>query len=216
MIKTFFRLSSFNSQNPSPYHPDNKLERVKMCFASLVAAGAEDITILADTAEEWYPYFEGYEWSNCTNFGNFGTYREQLRLAEKYDKVLLCEDDYLWRTGVFSQAEQFLDVENLLFPYTHPGHFTEGRFNVPWKLKLHQNHTYREVPSNTLTFFTKGQFIHDNIEVFAGHGVLDHELFTALRERSPIWSPCYALATHLVENLLSPDVDWSEFAKISS
>jgi len=215
-MKTILRLSSFNSQNPSPFFPDDKFARIKMCFNSLLAAGADDITILADTANEYKDYFKDYEWIDVSGQGNYGTYREQLRLAEKYDKVLLCEDDYLWRKDVFDVSEAFLDTDSVLFPYNHPGHYTEGRFAIPWNMKMVGNYTFREVPSNTLTFFTRGEFVKNNIEVLAGYGTFDHEMWTAMRERTKIWSPCYSMAKHLVCLLLSPDVSWNEFAKMYS
>lgn len=215
-MKVILRISSFNSKNPSPYFPDDKFGRIRMCFDSLKMAGAEDITVLADTAEDYKIHFNGYEWINLTGYGNWGTYREQLKLAEKYDKVLLCEDDYLWRPNTIKQAEDFLDVHQLLFPYDHPGHYREGRFSLPWSLCEVKGHTYRQCPSNTLTFFTKGKTIKNNIEVFAGYGTFDHELFTALRERFPIWTPCYSMATHLVSDLLAPNVDWNQFANLYS
>lgn len=143
--------------------------------------------------------------------GNVETFTEQLDLVCQLgneDKILVCEDDYLWRPNTLSQLAVALDTLPIIFPYNHPGHHTEPRFmDQPKRIRLVEGFTYHEVPSNTLTFATKAYVIKQNYEKIRSFGIRDHELWQSLG--IDMWSPSYSIATHCVEGLLAPDVQWN-------
>ncbi|GIW70221.1 MAG: hypothetical protein KatS3mg101_0968 [Patescibacteria group bacterium] len=146
-----------------------------------------------------------------SSHGNVETFHKQLDLAceTKDEKVLFCEDDYLWRPNTISLLDRALDKFQIVSPYDHPGHYREERFNYPKKMVELDGVVYREAPSNTLTFACRTNIIKENLLVIKSFGIRDHELFTELRKRGyEMFVPVYSFATHLVEGLLAPNVDW--------
>lgn len=217
MMQVILRISPFNSTHPSPFHKDDKFKRVKMCYESLWGAGFKHFTIISDNASSWRRSFEGASWIDASGAGNFGTYCKQLEEAMEYEKVLVCEDDYLWRPNTQKAVFKALDKLELVFPYDHPSHYSEPRFagKIDEKIVIDKQE-YRACPSNTLTFATTGKFIKKHWDVLTGYGTLDHEMFTQLSKKVKLWCPVPAFATHLVEGLLSPNIKWENVANLYS
>jgi len=206
-----YRTSPYLSTNPNPLGT-YKLGIVERCFESFKKANnGSKIIVIADgfTDEEKDNLFKG-----CTiiegNHGNIETFHQQLDLVCNLDndeKVMIVEDDYLWVEGAIDQLEKALDVFEIVSPYDHPAHYLEPRFKDNAKrMVLVNGHTYRDCPSNTLTFATKAYVIKQNIDKIKPFGIRDHELFESLTQDK--WCAVPALATHLVTGLLSPNVDW--------
>lgn len=210
-MNIFYRASPFLSTHPNPLGND-KYQILKTCWQSFIkSANEHKITILNDSLyPNWLDIFKGYEVIDVSGLGNVGTFHKQLDLVANLaneDKVMLVEDDYLWVEGAVDILEGSLDKLELVSPYDHPGHYTEERFNTPKLMKLINNHTYREAPSNTLTFACRAYVIKQNLDLIKSFGVRDHEMFEALPIK--MFVSCPALATHLVEKLMSPNIDWS-------
>lgn len=212
-MQVLYRISPFNSTHPSPMG-NNKYENNEKCLNSFLNANDNNskIIFLADSLDpEWVekrlkPYGEVI----IPQSGNVETFTEQLDLIcnmGNEDKVMVVEDDYLWRPNTLKQIEDALDELPIIFPYNHPGHHTEPRFkDQPKRIRLINGFTYHDVPSNTLTFATKAYVIKQNYEKIRPFGVRDHELWQSLG--IDMWSPDLSISTHLVEGLLAPNVQW--------
>lgn len=214
-MKVFYRASPFLSPNPNPLGKD-KMFILKKCWESFRKTCKEKVFLIADRLEESiieYIFDKNIELIIPKKEGNLGTFWEQLDLVSQLpneEKVFLVEDDYLWIEDCFEKIEKALDFLDLISPYDHPGHYLEERFkNEPKKMVLIEGQTYREMPSNTLTFATKAWVIKQNFEMIKSFGLADHEMFTALNEKGiGLWCPVPSLATHLVVGLLAPNRDW--------
>lgn len=212
-MQVLYRISPFNSTHPNPMG-NNKYENNEKCLNSFLNARDTDckITFITNALDsEWVdkhlkPYGEVVE----APTGNVETFTEQLDLVcnmGNEDKVMIVEDDYLWRPNTLKQIEDALDELPIIFPYNHPGHHTEPRFRDQAKrIRLINGFTYHDVPSNTLTFATKAYVIKQNYEKIRPFGVRDHELWQSLS--IDMWSPDLSISTHLVEGLLAPNVQW--------
>lgn len=210
-MKVIYRACGYPSTKPLPYNWD-KPTLLENCLESFIATGAKDITFLLDGVEN-KEMFEKYgEIIDCTGLGNVGTFHKQLELGQQHDKVFLVEDDYLWRPDTFKHMERAVDELDFVSPYDHPGHYLEERFDKHYEMKLIDNITYREAPSNTLTFATKGETIKKLYSKMLYWGVADHEMFQDLRSQGyRMWNPVPSFATHLVDGLLAPNINWKNF-----
>ena len=210
-MKIFYRASSFLSSNPNPmgtYKPDI----LKRCFDSFLDCDLVfgDLTIInGGLFEEDKKIFKDFPMIDSPQ-GNIESFHKQLDLIAELpneEKVFLVEDDYLWVPGSIKKIERALDEFEIVFPYDHPGHYTEERFkHQPKRMVLLDGQTYRDCPSNTLTFATRAYVIKQNLDLIKSFGIRDHELFQTLG--IDMWIPVPSFATHLVTGLEAPNVDW--------
>lgn len=212
-MEIFYRVSPYLSTNPNPLGRDKK-HIVYECFKSFKKAlTGQKVTILSDhVPTDWYELFKGYPVITSPQ-GNIESFHKQLDLVCKLpneEKVMLVEDDYLWIPGSIGVIEKALDTFTIMSPYDHPAHYQEERFKHQAKrMILVDNQTYREAPSNTLTFATHAWVIKQNIDIIKSFGVRDHELFMTLEH--DMFVPVPSLATHLVEGLLAPNRKMSDY-----
>lgn len=182
-------------------------------FLSVFPHTQHDITFLLDSVtDEVASWFSPVGKVIRTELGNIGTFQKQLDLVAQLpdnEKFFLVEDDYLWRPNA-KKIESALDELEIIFPYDHPGHYTEPRFgNEPKLMKLIDNQTYREAPSNTLTFASKAYVVKQNLEHLKSFKIRDHEMFQSLKGSGyNMWCPVPTMASHMVVGLLAPNVDW--------
>lgn len=209
-MKIFYRVSPFLSSNPNPMGRDKK-HIVYECFKSFQKSlTGQEVTIIADSIPtDWYELFKDYRVLIAPN-GNVPSFHKQLDEVCKLpneEKVALIEDDYLWIPGAMGKIERALDEFNLVSPYDHPGHYLEERFQTPKRMRLIEDQTWREAPSNTLTFATHAWLIKQNIDMIKAMGIQDHKMFTTLEH--DMYVPVPSLATHLVTGLLAPNREWT-------
>ena len=209
-MKILYRVCPIPSLNKPPVHADNKYELIKMCLGSFLKAKRpeDDIIFIADSMyPDWLELLKPHgKVIRMQGAGNVKTFQRQLQMAMDYDKVLLLEDDYLWRPDTLKHIDRALDELKYISPYDHPAHYLEERFDKKYETKLIDNIVYRDSPSNTLTFATRGQHIKDNLDIFMKWGIADHEMWQELPDN--IWNPTYSMATHMVDGLLAPNVKW--------
>lgn len=213
-MKIFYRVSPFLSSHPNPLGADKK-KIVYECFNSFKKnITDQEVTIISDNVPtDWYELFRSFNVLKSKT-GNVATFHRQLEEVFKLDdeeKVFLVEDDYLWTKGSIEKIERALDYVDLVSPYDHPGHYIEDRFkNEPKRMILIDTQTYREAPSNTLTFACRAKIIKNNVRVIKRFGINDHGMFQELQRLGTImYVPVPSLATHLVEGLLAPNVEWN-------
>ncbi len=210
-MKIIYRVTPKLSQHQFPFFK-NKLEMVKTCFS---AFKGYHVTVISDGADEWREFLPCNNWIDANHYGNFMTFKTQLEVASSYDDVvLIVEDDYLFRPGSLEVLEKAVKELDFVFPYDHPSHYVEKRFDDFKRMKLVDGNTYRSCLSNTLTFATTGNFIHSYFDILTGHKTNDHDLFCQLSETEILWCPTYSFATHLVKGLLAPNVKWEMFANV--
>ena len=209
-MNVFYRVSPFLSMHQNPLGSD-KIAIVHECWQSFCLANDidADITIISNLPDNEHFRFADYPVITAP-VGNVETFHAQLDQACKLPdetKVLFAEDDYLWVPNSLSIISEALNKLEIVFPYDHPGHYTEGRFRDELKrMVLINNQTYREAPSNTLTFATKASIIKRHIDLIKSFQLRDHELFQSLSVSK--WCAVPSLATHLVEGLLAPNRKW--------
>lgn len=217
MLNVFYRLSPYLSTHPSQLG-NNKYVIVEKCLNSFLNARDCDckITFLADSMDsEWVDkHLRPYGKVIIPHTGNVETFTEQLDLVCQLgneDKILVCEDDYLWRPNTLNQLAVALDTLPIIFPYNHPGHHTEPRFRDQAKrIRLVEGFTYHEVPSNTLTFATKAYVIKQNYEKIRSYETRDDPMWQALDINK--WAPDLSIAEHQVIGLEAPNF---KFANVS-
>ena len=210
---TIYRVCSKNSANPPPIYKNepNKLKLIKFCLESFLRTNPDEIIFLLDQVED-KSMFEKYgKVVDCSGLGNVGTFHKQIELGKEMDKVFFCEDDYYWRPDTFKLLEKAVDYFDFVSPYDHPSQYVPNSgFENKFEMKMIDNIVYRDSPSNTLTFATSKCVLQKTWEKMMTFGKRDHAMFTALRQEGyRIWCPTYSFATHMVEGLLAPNVEWS-------
>lgn len=207
------RVSKNSFNKPLPFNIKDKFELITNCYNSFIRANSQCYKVIAiadSLPSEWQVYFpDVHKWIEVSGVGNEGTYKMQLEIAKEHDKVLLLEDDYLWRADTLPKLEKALDVLPFVSPYDHPGHYLEERFSDQFTLKYVDGEVYRNAPSNTLTFATTGEMIKKHWSTLTGHGINDHEMFQTIQSSGDLlWNPTCSFATHMVDGLLAPNIDW--------
>jgi len=207
---TIYRACSKKSVGPPPIYKDepSKTKLLKLCLESFLRTGPDEIIFLLDRVEDT-SIFEKYgKVIDCGGFGNVGTFHKQIELGKEMDKVFFCEDDYYWRPNTFKLLEKAVDYFDFISPYDHPSHY-EPQFGNHFETKMIDGIVYRDSPSNTLTFATSKRVLQDNWIKMMTFGMWDHPMFTSLKEDGfRIWCPTYSFATHMVDGLMAPNVDW--------
>ena len=212
-----YRISPFKPDNLPVYYPDDKWKLVQMCHKSFLSAGGSEYktTYVVDSCD-WGKHFKG----KIVNI-NTGNKNKSLLaafdVASKIDDdILFLEDDYLWRPNTIPLLEVALKALRVVSPYDHPAHYTEDKFDHIFKTTIVGNQVYRTCPSTTHTFAINKEVFRDNKDMMDRYGVNDHEMFTELNESSQLWCPTYSFATHLAGGCLAPNINWREFANLTS
>lgn len=217
-MNILYRICPYPSTNKPPIHADDKLRLADVCLESFLNAisSRDEVTFLCDSMPgAWVGRLSTYgKTIDCSGLGNVGTFHKQVELGKDMDKVLFCEDDYLWRPNTVRELEKAIDQLPFVSPYDHPAHYTEERFDKKYELKLIDGLVYRSSPSNTLTFATSKKVLQTVWPRMMTFGVADHEMFTQLSQLGlGIWNPTYSFATHMVRGLLAPNIDWQVYLK---
>jgi len=207
----YYRVSPFKQFNPSPKYGDDKWKLVQYCNESFIKANNTDekVTYLLDRCEGWTDYFKkSGEVINYVGGDRSYSIKKMFGLAKDIKgKVLMFEDDYLWRPNTIKDLLRGLDEFKLVSPYDHPVHYIEDQFkDFQFKLKLIDNIVWRNSPSNTHTFGTTGEYMTEHWDVFQD-GVWDGPMFKQLPDQ--VWNPTYSFATHLASGCLAPNIEWS-------
>lgn len=218
-MRVFYRCYPEMSVNPNPYSTI-KREVFEASLLSFLAADTDkvaDITFISDRVPD--------DWFNVRGLGKHKVIQladhssrhmkalyqslaftvDEIMKVPENEKVLICEDDYLWLPNTLGMLERALDVMPMISPYDHPGHYTEERFkNQPKRMVLFENHTYRQAPSNTHSFAAPAWVFRKNAGMLKTMG--DHEFFTKVG--IDLYVPVPSFATHLVTGALAPNVKW--------
>lgn len=147
----------------------------------------------------------------CTSLGNVGTFQKQIEMAaDLQDDVFFVEDDYFWLPDTFQYMKEAIKELDFVSPYDHIGHYLEERFDKHYEIKLIGNRTYREAPSNTLTFAMRKEIADKTKIKMLSYGISDHPMFDYFRKDMYLrmWNPVPSFATHVVDGLLAPNIDW--------
>lgn len=205
----YYRVSPFKQNNLPPKFEDDKWQLVQFCHESfLKAKGDEEVTYLLDRCPDWEKYFgKSGKVINFNGVDRSYSIQYMFNLAKNIKgKVLMVEDDYLWRPDTIKHIWRALDEFRLVSPYDHPAHYIEEQFkNFEFKLKLIDNVVWRNSPSNTHTFATTGEYILEHWDKFE-NGVLDAPLFESLPDQ--LWNPTYSFATHMCKDWMAPNIQW--------
>lgn len=208
MIDAIIRISPDFSKNKPPNWFATKLDMIKVCVQSLIAAGETNRIFLLDSCpKEYADYFR------TLGFVQEGKWGKKLSLYTAYDiarrncknDLLFLEDDYLWRPNTMQFFIQGLEKFKLISPYDHPGHYTSGWAYEGIPVGYH---TWRWCHNNTHTFAVKNDVFMSKIEDFY-YGLHDWQMYFKLEEHGQrVYCPMYSMATHLVDGLLAYNVDW--------
>lgn len=215
-MTVLYRVSTKSQDNKSPIYGEDKYNLVKLCHESFLKAktGDEKVIYLLDDCW-WDDIFSGL--GEIIHY-QAGSKDASLKFMFSYakdnlDDFLFLEDDYLWTPNSFSRLIIAMPELGLISPYDHPSHFIEERFG-PFEIELINGFTYRNCDSNTHTFFCRKDIFEKNYETMVGFGTNDDQMFRSIEEK--LWCPTLSCATHMVEGLLAPNVDWHAIIKQSS
>lgn len=207
---SLYRACPFPSSNPSPLKCD-KYTQTKRCLESFLSTKPEKIIFLLDSYDDKSLFEPHGEIIDCTGLGNVGTFQKQIEIASQTDEdVFFVEDDYLWIPDTFKYIKEAVRELDFVSPYDHPGHYLEERFDKHYEMRLIGSRTYREAPSNTLTFAMRNEIAKQTTTTMLRFGIQDHPMFDYLRKDMylRVYCMCPAIATHLVRGLLAPNVIW--------
>jgi hypothetical protein len=207
------RISPKSFNKPLPLGIRDKSEAVNLSLSSLVKAGIgkHRVVVISDEWTHGAVPFKYEDWVEKPGVGNEGTFYTQTDIAIRYldeEVVLYLEDDYLWRPDTLDSLEKACQILGFVSPYDHPAHYLEERFDKRYLTALVDGITYKTSPSNTLTFAAPAKLIKKHSETLKAYGIGDHEMFQKIIAEDNLWNPCYSFATHLVQDCLSPNVDW--------
>lgn len=216
-MNIIYRISPFKQNNPSPIYSDDKWKLVEFSHNSFLKAKKDEpVTYMLDRCEQWNDYFSKYgKVINYQGEDTLYSVLEMFKYAKDLNgKILMVEDDYLWREDSIKHLWRGLDAFALVSPYDHPAHYTEKKFyDFKFKLQLVDNLVWRNSPSNTHTFGTTGEYIREHWSSF-GREMFDAPFFESLPHQ--VWNPIPSLATHLVSSWLAPIIDWGLYLKTSA
>jgi hypothetical protein len=204
-MKTIYRACGYPSTKPLPLRA-TKDELLKLCLYSFLSTGAKDIIFLLDgvSPQLTHEFSDFGHVVDTTGMGNIGTFQKQIEMGKEFEKVFFVEDDYLWQEGTFNKLEQAVGELDFVSPYDHPLHYPGT-----YEMRLIGNTVYRSAPSNTLTFATTGELLKKLWPIMLPHGIADGPMFEDLNRRGyQMWNPVPSFATHLVNGLLAPNIDW--------
>jgi hypothetical protein len=204
----------------SPISKDDKLAFFKTCLKSFVR-GFQDIkpevVFILDSCPKSYEKVLSHvsfdkKIIKMDKAGNFGTYAKQIEIASETDDfVLLQEDDYLYLPSIGKKMLEGMKTFDFITPQDeYLYYFNEPRHIGKYEIKVVGNHHWREVNSTTLTFAAHGKTFKDTKDILLGHEIWDYEMWQEIRQDYKLWCPVPTFATHMVEGILSPCVDWSE------
>ena len=218
-MKVIYRIAP-NQPFKSPFSKEDKLFLVKTCLKSFVKAFEDvklTIVFILDNCPDEYrfvvsetvPFEKDFIF---TNLGNFGTYSKQVEIASETDDfVLLQEDDYLYLPGTEKKLMKALDALDFITPQDeYLYYFDEPRHIGKYEIKVVGGHHFREVNSTTLTFAGHGKLFKENRDTLLGFGTGDYPMWQEIRGLGyRLWCPIPTFATHMVEGILSPTIDWN-------
>lgn len=206
-MNIYYRVSTKLQDNKSPIYPEDKYSLVKLCHESFLRAkrGDEKIFYLLDNCG-WDELFTDGEIIHYEAGDKDKSIRFMFGLAkDNLDDSLFVEDDYLWRPGSLEELYKVLPELQLISPYDHPSHYIEERFG-PFEIEMINGKTYRNCDSNTHTFMCTKDVLEKNVETMSSFGTNDDQMFRSLPMK--LWCPTVSSATHMVDGLLAPNVNW--------
>lgn len=211
----YYRLCDKKSplSKPSPQFPDNLLKLSEICLKSFVYAFRDlkpRIVFICDFCPLEYDKMirevVPFEYSIIhTMLGINETCLLQYKMFEKTTEryALFQEYDYLWRKPL---VPEYVDVFPFISPYDHPDKYEKGETSM---IKVVGDQHFKSTESTTATFAChRDQFLKYK-DIFYKYGYLDHQRWLDIaKEGGKLFSPIPALATHMVDEYMSPSVDW--------
>lgn len=223
-MKVYYRLCGIASTNPSPIYQDDKYKLNELCYRSFIAHLDQDVPIhiiadQADTKEcERLVSLRGNTSIIHTDMGINDTCLYQYSLAKDCadDEVVLFQEcDYFYNDEV-SQLEEATKILGLCSPYDHLNFYQDSNLHSDYcQIKLINNHHWRSVERNTMTFAIRGDLFKKYYDIFYQYGYLDGDVWYDLLDAGQtLWTPIPSIATHMVKNWLAPTIDWkTKFAQ---
>lgn len=219
-----YRMTSIPSTNPSPIYQDNKMKLNELCLKSFVMAFEEQepqVEFICDFCPQEYtemiervcPFPKHIQY---TNMGINETALLAYDIAHKQDDdILFAECDYIWIPNSGGTLLDGLQELGMVSPYDHLNFYIDKTIHSPHTtIRLIQNHHWRTVERNTMTFAIKNKIFKRLYQVFSYYGYLDNEVWKdCLSKGQPLFTPLPSLATHMVRDWLSPYHDWEKLWK---
>ncbi len=237
----YYRLTPKESryEEQRPIYKHNKYELSKFCLRSFVQAFSTikpKIVFLMDECpvkwekmvREIVPNAWEVEVVNVEKSGQDKSYLVQLELAREQSTqggsdfgvredeiVWFQEDDYYYLPGSEVGEKILSAVQELGFvnPYDHGEFYIQHQYHPsgPYEIKLVDEHHWRTVRFNTMTWGTSVKLLKKHWETLIKYGYWDKPTWEAMLAKGvPLWSPIPTLATHMHSEWLSPGINWKE------
>jgi hypothetical protein len=204
----------------SPYFGTSKLTQTLKCLATFEVA-FENIphktTFILDSCPGEYwdnirllvrtekTMIEG-EWKT-----DRGTFLKQVELAcglLDVELVYFAEDDYIYLPGAGEKLIAALGVYDFITPYDHPDYYREPNTNLEQHLSVVNNQHWVNRISTCHTFGTWAKNIKANKAIFEKYAPNDYAEWVDITKKYSLVSPVPSLATHLVNGLFAPVIQW--------
>jgi hypothetical protein len=216
----YYRMSSVLSVNKPPKFEGDRFRIAKTCLKTFVKA-FEDIKpeiyfMLDKCGKDYLEMIQkicSFKFTyDFTSYGNYASCLKQYILADqnKDDILMFVEDDYLWREGIGKYFISAIKELGIVSPYDNPDFYISEPYRSRKEdIKLINNWHWRTIQSTPMTFgITRDKFLL-NRKLFDYHGPNDGSLWQEIPDK--LWCPIPSFATHFVNNLMAPSVDWSKY-----
>lgn len=223
-LYVFYRVFSGNESN-RPIFDGTKYELVRLCWQSFIRQRTSDwggIAVLLDNCPyEYVVLMEGITQIRAT-WGNKPSFQEQVQLAlmcvPDDGLILFAEDDYFWLPDAVQKMITFFKVYDdcFLSPYDHPDRYErQDNRDIDTKVVVAGKHHWRTVESTTMTFACMKPTLERHKDIILHHGCEGRGMWYPIIDAgTKLWGPIPSLATHMVNGLLAPCIDWqAEFRK---
>lgn len=218
-LTVFYRISPYPN-NKSPIYQKNKFKLTKLCLDSFIKAFNKirpKIFFLLDSCPEKYLQlikdykYPNIEIINLKNAGNLGSFYAQLELAKQLpDKNLIyfSEDDYYYLPNAGIKLIRALKFFDFITLYDHKDHYQKPFADKKVILEFKTGHHWRSHSSTCKTFGTRAKIIKKFFKLFKKYPFTLPMWRELNKKNYLVFGPIPSLATHMVNRLLAPGIDW--------
>lgn len=219
-----YRIADIKSElsKPSPIFNDDLFKLATLCLNSFITAYVHvnpKVIFICDYCDKnkWEPLLKKVPFKKEIIFTQKGineTCLMQYDLAQKEDDevILFNEYDYLWLPQSGIKMESAIKHFGLISPYDNKNFYLDRTIHSKKaELELFEDHHFRTVERNTMTFGMRRDIFTKNLESLKRWGYLDNDVWKEIKVNSnPLWTPLPSFATHMCEEFMAPGINWQQ------
>lgn len=220
----YYRLCNIKSPSsaPPPILEDDQFKLNLLCLNSFIMAFTEvkpKVVFICDFCpKELYeqvlaqvPFEHEVIWTE-KGINETCLLQYEMAKAQNDEVILFAECDYTWLPRTGKMIESAIKHFKLFSPYDHLNFYLDKSIHSPkTEIELFEDHHYRTVERNTMTFGMTKEALEANYEVLTRWGYLDNLVWKEMKINGyPLHTPIPSFATHMVDGYLSPAIYWEQ------